>query len=405
MQYFTAELSNGIKLLYGEIKGSPLVNLSVWFRQGDRDEDEGEESLHHLLEHLMANGSKLYPDEFAIAKIKEKTGAFLNAYTGVEFVYLDSEFLADDIEEIFSLLSDKVKNPILAQNSIDRETKIIDQELSNMPSNIDRSIYYFSQKSILNGSDLTKIPYGQDRAINKATEAKIQKIWEEVTDPGQTLIICLGDLDLDKVKNLSEKHFGQVKKRREAKKRLTKIPKPAQLECNFISPQSTMVQLNFLTIPYGHPDFYPLELLRAILSLGKDSRLYQTLRMKNSLSYGVGTSNAAASDAGYFNIKFQSSNPDKATELVYEELKKLDNISQPELDSKRQSLLKERKRRFLSNRMSLIYELGTTYSSLNQVVTLEKYEENIKKITLEDIFRVVKTYLTEEKVTVIKTKQ
>ncbi len=404
MQYFTEKLENGLTIFYGEIKDSPLVNLNIRINYGSRDERVGEGSFYHLLEHVMLSGSTPYPDEFAIAKVKEETGSYLNASTGPECINVVSEFLAPDIEKIFDLSANFVTNPIITQERIDREKGIINQELSRLTNDPHRSVYYYSMKSLFHGTNLAQTPFGDDGALGEVSIEQIKDLHQKILDPERMALICLGDLDFEQVKSLTKKYFSHLSKKAETYSRPVIKLNPQIRECDFVSQKSKIVRINFLTVPYGHPDDYALTLLSWILSDGFDSRLYQALRVKTELVYTVNSDNSAFSDAGFFWIKFPSNNPDEAIGIVYEELAKISEISEEELASNKKSLVNTRKRGFWSNRESLIGELGYSFTSSGLVENPEEFETKINQVSLEDIIGVAKKYLTPDKAILIRTK-
>ena len=404
MQYFTEKLANGLTVFYGEIKDSPLVNLDIRINYGYRDEGPGEDSFHHLLEHLMFAGSTLYPDEFAIGKAQEETGSYVNASTSVEYINATSEFLAPDADQMFQLTSDLITNPIITQDRVYREKSIINQELLRLTNDPNRSTSHYSVKSLFHGTDLAKVAYGDERAIGEVTAEQIQQLHQKVLDPERMALICLGNIGFEKVKGLAEKHLGHLPKNPIPYFRPAIKLAPKVFDCDFVSQKSKIIQINFLTVSSVHPDDSALSLIAWILSNGISSRLYQALRIKTKLAYSVSSRNPSFSDAGYFVIKFPSDQPDQAIKLVYEELDKLEDLTEEEVANNKKSLINTHRRENWSDRDSLAYSFGWAFTTMGKIETPEEYEEKIKAVTLADVIRVAKTYLTEDKAIVIRTK-
>jgi zinc protease len=404
MQYFTEKLANGLTIFYGEIKDSPLVNLNIRINYGYRDEEPGQESFHHLLEHLMFAGSRLYPDEFAIGKVKEETGSYVNASTSLEYINATSEFLEPDTDRLFELISNLVIEPILTQERVDREKEIINQELSRLTNDPNRSTYHYSMKSLFNGTDLAKVAYGSDRAIGEVTVEQIQALHQKVLDPERMAVICVGNIGFEKVKELTQKHLGHLPKKPISYRRPEIKLNPKVFECDFVSQKSKVVQISFLTVSSTHPDDTALSLLSWILSHGIDSRLYQALRIKTKLAYSVSSGNPSFTDAGYFVIKFQSDQPDQAIQLVYKELDRLNDLTEEELSSSKKSAINTQKRENWSDRDSLADSFAWSFTTMEKIETPEEYERKINEVTLTDILRVAKSYLTEDKAIVVRTK-
>jgi len=89
---------------------------------------------------------------------------------------------------------------------------------------------------------------------------------------------------------------------------------------------------------------------------------------------------------------------------VYEELDKLEDLAEEEVANNKKSLINTHRRENWSDRDSLAYSFGWAFTTMGKIETPEEYEEKIKAVTLADVIRVAKTYLTEDKAIVIRTK-
>jgi len=239
-----SKLHNGLNIITLEIPGLKSVNVSFWFKRGSRDEGENEESYYHLLEHCLLSGSQNYPDEFKIAQLIKDTGSYLNAHSDSESICLESDILIGNLKKIFNLLTDASLNPLLSKKIIEREVKIINEELLRKTTFISKTINFYSELSMYNKTDLAKISYGQTRNIQKIDIKKIKELHKQIINPKNIAIISVGGVNHEKIKKIAQKNLGHVKNkeipvREKQEAKPTKITDNNQ-KCPFLSARCTI---------------------------------------------------------------------------------------------------------------------------------------------------------------------
>src|SRR5258705_669971 len=80
LEYQTATLPNGLRVILSEDHSTPIVHVSVWYHVGSRDERPGRTGFAHLFEHMMFKGSKNVQPE-SHTSIIASIGGRRNAYT------------------------------------------------------------------------------------------------------------------------------------------------------------------------------------------------------------------------------------------------------------------------------------------------------------------------------------
>jgi len=57
-------LDNGLTVIVHEDHKTPIVNVTVWYHVGSKDEVAGKTGFAHLFEHLMFNGTEHFNDDY-----------------------------------------------------------------------------------------------------------------------------------------------------------------------------------------------------------------------------------------------------------------------------------------------------------------------------------------------------
>jgi len=398
----TSKLANGLHVVNYEIKGLKAGALAIWFRQGYRDERVGEENYYHLLEHVMLSGSRRYPSEFEIEQVVADTGAYLNASTWLEHLCLTTEFLIEDLEKIFDLTADLTLAPRLSQKTIDRETKIINEEMMKNATDIKRTMNYFSTISMYHGTPLAHLAYDHERMVKDATAEKISKLHQRLLNPSGMAIISIGDIPHERLLTLTQEYYGQLEKQTPLIRERAK-PVPKTIEPDWPEGETKHIRLCWPAIGADKSETYVFPLINMHLTGHEDSILYRELRLKRGLVYNVKAFNNTASDAGYWYIDFTSSKPDEAITAVRKILTSL-KLTTEDLTRAKLRLIHQERRLFRTNFQYAIKTLGISFHLLGRIPPAEETERKIEAIVLSDVEKVIAEYLDFDKTMIIKTK-
>ncbi len=120
-------LPNGIDLVTDTAPHFQGVAIAVSFRVGSVHEPDDKSGISHLLEHLVFRGSEDRPGADIQAAFGQ-LGGYLNARTQEDETTFEAITLADDLDAALGLLAEMVSRPALADDDIEMEKQIIEQE-------------------------------------------------------------------------------------------------------------------------------------------------------------------------------------------------------------------------------------------------------------------------------------
>ncbi|MDP3491745.1 MAG: insulinase family protein [Hyphomonadaceae bacterium] len=213
-------LPNGMRyaLLKNQLPpGAVSIRMSVEF--GSLDEAENEKGLAHFIEHMAFNGSKNVV-EGEMVRILERLGlafgADTNASTGQEFTTYQLELPnASDalLDESLFLLRELASELTFNAGAIDRERGVVLSEWRR-GDNFQRRRSDQELDFLIPGAyAATRMPIGDPAVLETATRETMISLYERYYRPERTVLILVGDFDVDAVeRKITETFSGWVGK-------------------------------------------------------------------------------------------------------------------------------------------------------------------------------------------------
>lgn len=222
--------------------------------------------------------------------------------------------------------------------------------------------------------------------------------------PQNISLVLVGDFDVTQAKALAETYFGRIPRgKSEPPDVLTLEPsQQAEKRMNAEAEANPQVDAVWHTVPFGHPDSYPLTLLSELLS-GRTGRFYKGLVLGSQVATEASADQDSSKWAGTFVVTGEvreGHTPAEIEEGMYAELEKLKTTEVPaeELQKVKNNFAAYEYRRLTSN-MSILMQL-IFYDGLGDWREINDAGAKYQAVTAQDIQRVAKKYLTRENRTV-----
>jgi zinc protease len=400
-------LPNGLRVFLKPIPASPAVTTMVVYKVGSADENKDFTGLSHYLEHLMFKGTnKLMPGD--IDRICFRQGGSNNAYTNTDLTAYHFTFPANRWLPALEIEADRMRNlQIDLRHEFDKEKgAVINELMGNEDSPWD--LEYKAILPLLFGS---KAPYGhpvigESKHVKDATAEVIKAHYDRWYHPNNAVLVVCGGFDPDEAMSAIKKLFGPIPAGKlPPRKELpeVKLERPArkQMVSKFASPRLLM---GFNTVRSGDPDHIALEVVEAILSRGKTSRLYKSLVEGAELASAAAADHSPGRYPGWFGISVEllpGKDRDRAEKIVLEELRKLSDTPVPaeELARIKRTLLAQTV--FALEGVQRLADSIATGVTNNDLDWVRNHLPRVQAITPADIQRVAKKYLTAEKRAVV----
>lgn len=210
------------------------VQLRLVVNAGSVLEDDDQQGLAHMMEHMNFNGSTHFPKNELVDYLQSigvQFGADLNAYTGFDETVYILPIPSDDpvkVDKGFTILEDWAGNALLDSTEINKERGVVLEESRLGKGAGERmSKKYFPK--LFNGSKYEKrLPIGKDDILEHFKPAVLKRFYKTWYRPDLMAVVVVGDIDPAVAEKKIVKHFSQFKKPANAVPRPAIIPIPTR---------------------------------------------------------------------------------------------------------------------------------------------------------------------------------
>ena len=298
MQKIT-ELDNGLRIVTQNMPGLETISMGIWNSVGGRDEIETNNGVAHLLEHMAFKGTRT-KNALQIAETIENVGGDINAYTSKEITAYYVKLLADDLHYGVDILTDILQNSTFAEDELNRERGVIIQEIGMYLDTPDDMIFDYWQEKAFPKQPMGRSILGKTDIIKNITREEVKGFMTNHYNPNKMIISAAGKINHDAFVEMIKKSctnlpVGNSNNREKANYLSGEYREEKKLE-------QVHLLLGFEGIDYHHDDYYSLLVFSSLLGGGMSSRLFQEIREKRGLVYGISSFSSAYTDTGMFGI-------------------------------------------------------------------------------------------------------
>lgn len=353
---------------------------------------------------LIIEGENLY--DIKVSSSISRIGNFSNLSFQTKF--LNEKFTEEGMnKESIIFFLDLIFNPLVKDGSflnIDKQKNKLRQEILSIKDNkIKYAIFKLMEK--MKGKPYSYNTFGEVEDLDEITGKSLYEYYNKVLKEDKIDIFVLGDIDVQKIKEIFKEYFKISTFKKENKNVL--VPELTERK-RFVRYREydnvNQAQLLVLCSLNGLTDFdrkYTIKLYNELLGGSSNSILFENVREKNSYCYYINSSVKAYDNILIINSGVEGENIDKCIKLIKKCLKNIreGKIRDEDIESSKNTIISAIKSSS-DEPMGII----NTYLSKILVGTDDEEEriEKFSKLTKEDIVKVSKkvsihTILTLEK--------
>lgn len=278
MKFHKFELENGLKVIFNKDKNTPIAAINIIYNVGSKDEQLKKTGWAHLLEHLMFEGSENIPN---YDDVIEKAGGSNNAFTNNDYTNFYITLPKNNLETALWAESDRMLNLEFDKTKFKTQKDVVIEEFKQTTLNEP----YGDDISILSDLAYKNHPYkwttiGKNiRDIQRANLPEIKNFYNKFYNPNNAILSIGGNFELEHIKKIVEKWFGDIKKGKNNLRKYPKEKEQTQRRLKKIYRKVPFDQL-YMAFHYGartNKEFYIFDLLTDILDAGESSRFNQNL--------------------------------------------------------------------------------------------------------------------------------
>ncbi|WP_462252788.1 M16 family metallopeptidase [Ekhidna sp.] len=393
------DLDNGLHVILHQDNSTPIVNVSVLYHVGSKNEPEGRTGFAHFFEHLMFEGSPNIPrGEFF--KIIESAGGQLNANTSNDRTFYYETLPSHQLELGLYMESERMLHATIDSAGVATQKEVVKEEkrqrIDNQPYG---SILEETFSRVFEGTAYAWTPIGTFKDIEAATEEDFVDFFETFYVPNNATLSIAGDIDVDQTKKLVEKYFGEIKRgTKEIPRPNVKMKKLGDVKAEvFDNIQLPAVIQAYQMAEQGSDDYYAMQMLTTLLSGGQSSRFQKEIVDNQQLAVAAGSFPFALEDAGVFisfGILNMGNTPEDLQAAMDMEIERAKN--EPIDDKEFQKLRNQIENSFVSSNGSvtgIAESLANYHVYFGDADLINSEIDRYMAVTKEDLQRVAKKYL------------
>ena len=401
-------LANGVPCYLVEDHALPLVNISITVRTGAYLDPAGKDGLASAVgSQLRAGGTGRYKAE-DFDEEADFLAANISSFIGDTQGSASVNFLAKDADLALELFFDMLRNPAFQEDRLDLWKS---QQLQQIERRNDRtdSIESREWNRLLRGEKHFTSTFTTKASISALAREDLIAFHKKYYHPGNFILAVSGDFRTSEMKGKLERAMaGWVA----SGEKVPPVPKPEFTPVPGVymvhkaDVNQARVSMGHLGILRGNPDEFAIDMMNDILGgSGFTSRILNRVRSDEGLAYGAGSSfSPGVYYEGTFRAGFQTKNATgaQAAQIVLDEIRRIrsEKVSDEELQTVRNSAI-EVFPRFFSTAAAIAGTFASDEFTGRDPGYWERYRDNIRSVTADDVLRVAQKYLHPDKMVIV----
>ena len=390
-------MPNGLTIVSEHIPSVKSVTAGIWVKSGARHETKQQAGVTHFLEHMLFKGTK-NRTAFEIAQSMESVGGYLNAFTSTEYTCYYARCLDTELCTALDVLSDMVMHPIFLKEEIEKEKKVVIEEMKMYRDSPDDFLFEEFTSHLFKDHPLGRPILGYEETVSAFTDDDLFQYMRDRYAPENLILAVAGNVDHDTVLR-----YCQSLLTTEDRKLVEPLDQElSPLDTKPLSLTKSIEQTHYIWgrrgLHFDDDQKYVLLLTNTLLGGGMSSRLHQNIREKYGYCYSVQTFNQSFLETGIWGVYVGTDKDyvEHVHELVVEQLNLLAShelaykeLSEAKAQLKGKLLLSQEN---TSNRMMRLAKSEIYYK---RHVDLDELVEHIDSVSVEDIISFAQVFMNE----------
>jgi zinc protease len=400
------ELSNGMVIFLQEDHELPLIDGTARIRGGSVNEPASKTGLVDIYGEVWRTGGTKSQTGDQLDDFLEVRAAKVETGGGPDSTTASFSCLKGDLDDVFKVFVDVLQNPEFRAEKIDIAQKEEQDGISRR--NDDAGEIAQREAGILAyGKDNPYVRQAEYATVAAVTRQDLIDFHAKYLHPNNIILGISGDFD-------SAAMEARLRAAFESWPRGPKLPKnevkysPAK-PGYYVVPKDDVNQSNIRMVAMGttrdNPDYYAISVFNEAFGGGFSSRLFNDIRTKRGLAYGVGGGiGTNFGHPGILQISIGTKSQSTVESIQAADQDIDDLVKQPITDDEIQ-----RAKDAILN--TFIFRLDSPDKILGERMTyeyygyppdwLDKYQAEIKKVTAADVARVATKYLHKDQLAVL----
>src|SRR6266576_4405522 len=205
-QIQSTRLDNGLTLLTERMPGLRSVTVGIWVRRGSRHESPELNGICHFIEHAVFKGTKRRTAR-DIAVESDRLGGHLDAFTTHEMTGFALKVADTSLPQAFDLLADLLAHPRFDQNDLEREQKVILEEMKMVEDTPDELLGELFNAAYFPNHPLGRPIEGTEQTVPTFDHKTTMAYHASDFLPANLVVAAAGNVEHDQLVELVNKSF------------------------------------------------------------------------------------------------------------------------------------------------------------------------------------------------------
>jgi zinc protease len=281
-------LANGLRVIVASARALPLLSANLRVAAGGSADPQGRAGLADLSAELLTKGTATR-SAVEIAREIESLGASLDAGADADSSALSLQTRSDRANEAFAVFADVAKNPVFADDEMERARQQALDELS----------VALRQPGGIAARALARLVYGaapyggvsSPASLEALTPAGAKSFHAAHWRPDNAVLVIAGDVAPEEGFALAARFFGDWAKPAGAAPAAPDAtafaPAPRTVVIDLPDSGQAAVYYGMRAVARTDADYFPAAVATNVLGGGYSARLNTEIRIKRGLSYGA----------------------------------------------------------------------------------------------------------------------
>src|SRR5438034_560068 len=194
-------LDNGLRILTERMSHVRSISIGVWLTRGSGHETAEQGGIAHFVEHMLFKGTGTRTAE-DIAQQVDSIGGQLDAFTAKEYASYYIKVLDEHLPLAVDILSDIVLNPAFAPDDIEREKKVIIEEIKMVEDTPDDLVHEIFTQGFWEDHPLGRPILGLRETVESFTAQSLRHYFTNTYTPQNFIVSAVGNLDHARLRDL-----------------------------------------------------------------------------------------------------------------------------------------------------------------------------------------------------------
>lgn len=273
-------LSNGLRIIILPNEKAPLVNVTLGYKVGSKDDSFSHKGFAHFFEHLMFDGSK-HVKRGEFDALCSKAGGTFNAYTSYDQTMYHTTVPSHQLDLVLWLESDRMLQFGVEQIGLETQQKVVSEEIKQSVENQPYGTWRVEQGRLAFTDDCSYQweVLGNRSHIESATLDEVASFFDAYYRPDNACLVISGHVDVSTVLKSVERYFGIIPSKKQTIKRnqfVNHMKRTGQIVVQDAVPLPA-VFVSYHLDGFMSDSSVQADILASAFGDGKSSRLYSHL--------------------------------------------------------------------------------------------------------------------------------